>query len=191
MSSRRPTSCLWCESADVRKILWGLPAEDPGDEWFVGGCSIPPGPLPQFGCRNCGRVWSHLPLKIRRGEVVDTPVGPIKASQAGLKWVRQIRAFLLEVLAEGRHVDAAELKERVEFPHDLDDVAPLLALVAEDCTRRGEPSLAAIVAGVPSADFSDEGFTEVLSQDEIYELLEEYYRGTARLDDPDDPVKPS
>ena len=169
MSSPRPKSCHWCGSADVRKILWGMTAGDPGDEWFVGGCCIPPGPLPQFGCQDCGRAWSHVPLKIRRGEVVGTPVGPIRASQADLKWVRQIRAFLLEVV-----------------PHDLDDSAPLLALVAEDCTRRGEPSLAAIVAEVPGADFGDGG-ADVLLQAEIFEILEEYYRGTVYLDDPDHP----
>ena len=190
MSSPRPKSCQWCGSADVRKILWGMPAGDPGDEWFVGGCCIPPGPLPQFGCQDCGRVWSHVPLKIRSGEIVGTLVGPIRASQADLKWVRQIRAFLLEVVVEGRHIDAAEMKEQVEFPHDLDDVAPLLALVSEDCTRRGEPSLAAIVAGVPGADFGDEG-TDVISQDEIFEILEEHYGRTVYLDDPDHPFRPS
>jgi hypothetical protein len=172
MSSRQPGPCLWCESADVHQIQWGLPAGDPA-QGFAATSDPPPGPRRQFVCRDCGRTWAHLPLKIRRGEVVETELGPIKATAADVPWLRQIRAFLLEVFAQQGHVDAVELKEQVGFPHQLSEVGRLLELLTEDCTRRGEPSLSTLVEPVPVAP--DEGGsapTEMISQADVNDLLD-------------------
>lgn len=147
MGSRQPGACLWCGSTDVDQIKWGRSAGDPASG-VADGTDPVAGPRRRFGCRNCGRTWSHLPLKVRNGEVVETERGSIKATGLDLAWVRQIRAFLLEVFAQQRHVDATELKAGVGFPHPLDEVGQLLELLSEDCTRRGEPSLATLVDGV-------------------------------------------
>lgn len=173
MASRSQGPCLWCGSTDVHKIKWGLPAGDVDEEWFVAASNPPPGPRPQIGCRNCGRMWSHVTLKIRRGEIVETALGAIKASRADVDWLRPIRAFLLEVFAEQRQIDAAGLKDHVGFPHHLPEVARLLALLDADCSRRGEPSLADLVAGVPEPpDQSGGESTEMISQDEINSMLD-------------------
>lgn len=170
MGSRQLGPCLWCGSTDVHKLQRGLPA----------------GPLPEVGCRNCGRMWSHVPLKIRRGEAVETTLGLIKASAADVAWLRPIRAFLLGVFAEQRQIDAAQLKEQVGFPHELHDVARLLVLLAEDCARRGEPSLADLVAEPPAAPEESGGeSTAMISQDEINELLAEPPGEPQHVDEPD------
>lgn len=135
-------------------------------------------------------MWSHVPLKIRRGEIVETAIGAIKASRADVDWLRPIRALLLEVFAEQRPIDAAGLKEHVGFPHRLDEVARLLALLDADCSRRGEPSLADLVAGVPEpADESGGESTEMISQQEINELLDAPQSGA--LDDPEPAPEPA
>ncbi len=187
MSSRNPGPCLWCNGTDVDQIQWGRPADDPGTPFAV--ASDPsPGPRPRWACRSCGRTWSNLPLKIRRGEVVETERGPITAASADLAWLRQIRAYLLEVFAQQRHIDAAELKEHVGFPHRLDEVGQLLELLTEDCTRRGEPSLSALVEGVPAVtDEDDAASTEIISQADINDLLDGVYGETEQRDKPPAP----
>ena len=190
MSSRQPARCLWCDSTDV--IRRGLPADDQTEDWFAAASELPAGRRPQWGCRNCGRVWSHIPLKIRRGEVIETEAGPIKATAADLAWLRQIRAFLLAVFAQQGHVDAAELKEHVGLPHQLEEVARLLELLTSDCTRRGEPSLADLVEGVPEVPAVRGGeSTEIISQDDINELLDGAYDHTEHRDEPDPAPEPA
>jgi hypothetical protein len=123
---------------------------------------------------------------------VETERGPIKATAADVAWLRQIRAFLLEAFAQQRHVDAAELKEQVGFPHQLDEVGHLLELLTEDCTRRGEPSLRALVAGVPDT-LDDRGGppTETISQADINDLLDGVYGETEHCDKPDPASEPA
>lgn len=172
MSSREPGPCMWCGSTDVHRLESGQPGGVPTEQRFAAASKLQSGSRVHWGCRNCGRAWSHLPLKIRRGEVVETERGPIKATAGDVAWVRQIRAFLLELFAQQRRVDASELKKHVGFPHQLDEVGRLLELVTEDCRRRGEPSLSDFVEGVPEA--SDEGggpSTEPISQSDINALL--------------------
>jgi hypothetical protein len=190
MSSRQPGPCLWCESSDVQKIQWGQPAGGLA-KGFAAASDLPAGPRRQWVCRNCGRMWSHLPLRVRRGEVVETEHGPIKATAADVAWLRQIRAFLLEVFAQQRQVDAAELKEHVGLPCELGEVARLLELLTEDCTRRGEPSLSALVGGVPeSPDERGGPSTEKISQDDINDLLDGVYDETDDRDKPDPAPEP-
>ena len=174
MGSRQLGPCLWCGSADVQTIQASVHRDD-----------LPPGPRPQVGCRGCGRMWSHVPLKIRRGEAVETSLGLIKVSPSDVAWLRPIRAFLLGVFAEQRQIDAAQLKEQVGFPHELHDVARLLALLAEDCARRGEPSLADLVLEVPAAREASSGeSTALISQNDINELLAEGSDEPQHFDEP-------
>ena len=189
MSSRQPARCLWCDSPDV--IQRGLPGEDPGQDRFADASNPPLGRHPQWGCRNCGRVWSHVPLKIRHGQVIETESGPIKVTAVDLAWVRQIRSFLLAVFAQQGRVDAAELKELVGLPHQLDEVARLLELLTADCTRRGEPSLADLVEGVPEAAEQVGEPTEAISQADINDLLDGAYGETAHRDNPDPAPEPA
>lgn len=165
-----------------------MPARAPGDEWFVGGCVIPPGPRPEFGCRDCGRVWSHVPLRIRAGEVVETEQGPTVATRSDLTWVRRARLVLVEWDEHDRDIDAVELMERVELPCELDDLARLLDLLTEDCERRGEPSLSRRVAGVPGEYRGWEDGTVLMpSQDEVQRILQEDLESRQYVDDPDHP----
>ena len=190
MSSRQPARCLWCDSTDV--IQRGLPGEDPGQDGFSDASNVPLGRRPKWGCRNCGRVWSHVPLKIRPGQVIETESGPIKATAADVAWLRQIRSFLLAVFAQQGHVDAAELKELVGLPHQLDEVARLLELLTHDCMRRGEPSLADLVEGVPGAPEIRVGDpTEIISQADINDLLDGVYDQTEHHDEPDPAPEPA
>lgn len=190
MSSRPPARCLWCASADV--IQRGLPGGDPGQDGFADASSLPAGGRPEWGCRTCGRVWSHVPLKIRRGEVIDTERGPIKATAADLAWLRQIRSFLLAVFAQQSNVDVAQVKELVGLPHELDDVARLLELLTHDCMRRGEPSLADLVEAVPGALELHVGDpTEIISQADINDLLDGVSDHTESRDSPDPAPEPA
>ena len=190
MSSRQPARCLWCDSTDV--IQRGLPGEDPSQDRFADASDLLRGWRPEWGCRNCGRVWSHVPLKIRRGQVIETDSGPIKATAGDLAWLRQIRSFLLAVFAQQGHVDAAELKELVGLPHQLDDLGPLLQLLTHDCTRRGEPSLADLVDGVPEPPEVLGGeSTETISQADINDLLDGVYGENEHRDQQDPAPEPA
>jgi hypothetical protein len=190
MGSRQAARCLWCDSTDV--IQRGLSADDQTEDWFAGASDLPPGRHRQCGCRNCGRVWSHVPLKIRRGEVIETGRGPIKATATDLAWLRQIRAFLLAVFAQQRHVDAADLKEHVGLPHQLEEVARLLELLTQDCTRRGEPSLTDLVDGLPEPPAVPTGeATAIISQADINDLLDGVYDSTEPRDDPNPAPEPA
>lgn len=134
MTSHQEGSCLWCGSTDV--------------QWTD---RLSTSSRRQWSCRECGRTWSHLSLKIRRGETLETEHGTTTATTADVAWLRQIRAFLLEVFAQQRHVEVAELREHVGLPHELDEIDRLLTLITTDCTRRGEPSLSALVSALPEA----------------------------------------
>lgn len=189
MSSRQPARCLWCDSTDV--IRRGPPTDDQAEDWFAAS-ELPAGRRPQWGCRDCGRVWSHIPLKIRRGEVIETESGPIKATAADLAWIRQIRAFLLAVFAQQGHVNAADLRELVGLPYELHEVPRLLELLTNDCTRRGEPSLANLVEGVSVPPEIQLGApTEMISQDDINELLDGAYDDSEHRDEPDPAPEPA
>ena len=191
MSSREPGPCMWCGSTDVHKIEPAPPEGVPTEQGPAAASNLRSGPRGQWGCRNCGRTWSHLPLKIRRGEVIETDRGPIKATADDVAWVRQIRAFLLEVFAQQRYVDASELKDHVGFPHQLDRVGHLLELVTEDCRRRGEPSLSDFVEGAPEASGEGDGpSTELIPQSDINDLLDGVYGETGERDDPDRAPEP-
>lgn len=52
LASSRP-HCPKCGEGNPRKALWGEPAGEPGDDYVVMGCVLPPGPLTEWICRKC------------------------------------------------------------------------------------------------------------------------------------------
>jgi hypothetical protein len=59
--------CPRCGNSDAVPILWGEPADLPEyARIFIGGCLIPPPPVPDLICRACDLMWASDSIDRRR-----------------------------------------------------------------------------------------------------------------------------
>lgn len=79
------------------------------------------------------------------GETVETERRRFHVSARDLESVTRMRPFLIEEARAGSTVTYGELVQSLDLPCSAKGLGRLLVLLSEDCYRRGEPTLAAIV----------------------------------------------
>lgn len=80
-----------------------------------------------------------------RGETVESDRRRFHVSAADIASVAAMRALLIEEARAGATITYGEVVRTLDLPVAPKGLGRLLVLLSEDCARRGEPTLAAIV----------------------------------------------
>jgi hypothetical protein len=103
-------------------------------------------------------------LMLKLGERFDIKGRTLTVTATALECLPRVRAFLVEVARSGETVTYTELQDQLDLPYGVNGMGRLLDLLSEDCIRRGEPSLAAIVVnastGEVGGDFAEDPVAE-------------------------------
>lgn len=104
------------------------------------------------------------------GEIVDTGRRRFHVSERDRESVAAMRTFLVEEAMARSTVTYGELVAALRLPTSPKGLGRLLVLLSEDCARRGEPTLAAIVVTQATGEVGD-GYGEGARSDreELYD----------------------
>lgn len=86
-----------------------------------------------------------MTIKFTLGEKVLSKGRTLQVSQLDLRVIPIVRDHLIEVARAGDTETYGDLKTVLDLPYPPNGLGRLLDLLSEDCIRRGEPSLAALV----------------------------------------------
>lgn len=89
------------------------------------------------------------------GEVVATSERHLHVRDADVEAVARMRDVLVEAARAGGTVTYGELVGEAALPYPPRRLGRLLVLLSEDCARRGEPTLAAIVVTRSTGEVGD------------------------------------
>ncbi len=109
-----------------------------------------------------------MDLTLTLGERVAVKGATLTVTVKDVLWVPSVRDRLIELARRGETTTYGDLKANIGLPHAVHGLGRLLDLVAEDCARRGEPDLAALVVTKASAEVgSDYGGDPVAARDRL------------------------
>lgn len=91
------------------------------------------------------RRWSAEGCTLEVGETVVSEKRRMHVSERDVDSVTAMRGLLIEEARAGGTVTYGEIVRDLELPTSPKGLGRLLDLLSEDCSRRGEPTLAAIV----------------------------------------------
>jgi len=97
----------------------------------------------------------RFPLLIEEGETITTATRRFHVSEQDLAAVEAMRAFLIAEAVARSTVTYGELVATLRLPTPPKGLGRLLVLLSEDCERRGEPTLAAIVVTQSTGEVGD------------------------------------
>ena len=86
-----------------------------------------------------------MPSTLRVGEVVETARRRLHVRERDVVSLTAMRAMLIDEARAGATVTYGEVVRDLALPVPPKGLGRLLELLSEDCARRGEPTLAAIV----------------------------------------------
>ena len=89
------------------------------------------------------------------GEVVETDRRRFTVRTADLESVERMREYLVDAARAHATVTYGELVREADLPVPPKALGRLLVLLSEDCARRGEPTLAAIVVTAATREVGD------------------------------------
>jgi hypothetical protein len=89
------------------------------------------------------------------GEIVGSDRRRFHVRADDLASVARMRAHLIDAARAGETVTYGELVREAELPVPPKALGRLLVLLSEDCARRGEPTLAAIVVTASTREVGD------------------------------------
>ena len=79
------------------------------------------------------------------GEDVEVAGRRVRVARRDLDCLPRVRAHLLDVARAEQTTTYGDLVRELDLPYPPRGLGRLLRLLTEDCSRRGEPSLAAVV----------------------------------------------
>lgn len=94
-------------------------------------------------------------ITLSTGEIVETSTRRFHVSAKDLRALVSMRAFLIEEASARATVTYGELVRELDLPCAPKGLGRLLVLLSEDCARRGEPTLAAIVVTQATGEVGD------------------------------------
>jgi hypothetical protein len=92
---------------------------------------------------------------LQAGEVVECGTRRFHVHPRDLDAVARMREHLIDAARAGETVTYGELVREAELPVPPKALGRLLVLLSEDCARRGEPTLAAIVVTASTREVGD------------------------------------
>jgi hypothetical protein len=146
-------------------------------EWVVWvGCDHPGH---DRECHQCDLAWTSYRdngLALTIGETVEAKGRGLRVSELDLVTLPRVRELLITVAGAGITVTYGAMREALALPHPPNGLGRLLDLLSEDCFRRGEPSLAAVVVSQSSGEV---GSAFVGNAEEERKLLDEFWANHA------------
>lgn len=117
-----------------------------------------------------------MALTLRRGEKIPIKGRTVTVTDLAYESMPAVRAYLIGVARNGGTTTYGELKDDLELSYVPQGLGRLMDLLSVDCTRRDEPSLAALVVtghtGEVGYDFAGDAAAE-------RELLYNFWAATA------------
>ncbi|MGW5152708.1 hypothetical protein [Rhodococcus koreensis] len=86
-----------------------------------------------------------MKLLLRLGEKVDLKGRGLTVTELDVATLGKVRSYLTDIAAAGTTVTYGELINDLNLPYVPNGLGRILDLLSEDCIRRHEPSLAALV----------------------------------------------
>lgn len=97
-----------------------------------------------------------MSLMLKLGERFEMKGRTLTVTPTAYECLPRVREFLVEVAKSGETVTYAELHDHLGLPYAVNGMGRLLDLLSEDCIRRREPSLAAIVVNSTTGEVGDD-----------------------------------
>ncbi|MBB6568183.1 hypothetical protein HPO96_03100 [Kribbella sandramycini] len=94
-------------------------------------------------------------MGLRVGETVGVKGRQLRVTPLDVDCVPRVREYLIGLARRGETVAYGGLKRELGLPHALNGLGRLLDLVAVDCRRRGEPSLAVLVVNAVTQEVGE------------------------------------
>lgn len=111
-----------------------------------------------------------MSLMLRRGEKVSMKGRTMTVTDLAVASLPGVRDHLVEIARSGETTTYGELKADLGLRHAPNGLGRLLDLLSEDCRRRGEPSLAALVVNAKTGEVgSDSGGDPVAARRALYD----------------------
>jgi hypothetical protein len=92
---------------------------------------------------------------LQAGEVIESDRRRFHVRPSDLESVARMRDYLADAARAGETVTYGELVRETHLPVPPKGLGRLLVLLSEDCARRGEPTLAAIVVTAATREVGD------------------------------------
>ena len=108
-----------------------------------------------------------MSLMLRRGERVPIKGRVVTVTDTAFEHLPDVRDYLREVARRRQTVTYGRLKADLDLPYLVQGMGRLLDLLSEDCRRRGEPSLAALVVNQATGEVGDDVGGEAAAEREL------------------------
>lgn len=113
----------------------------------------------------------HAAASLIVGEVLETESRRFHVSGRDIDAISRMRGFLVDEARARATVTYGELVRTLDLPCPARGLGRLLVLLSEDCARRGEPTLAAIVVTASTGEVGDGyGSGAFADRRELYEF---------------------
>ena len=97
-----------------------------------------------------------MTLMLRKGEKIYTKGRTITVTDTAFECLPRVRDRLIEAALARETVTYGELRHELALPYLAQGMGRLLDLLGEDCGRRNEPSLTAIVVNASTGEVGDD-----------------------------------
>jgi len=97
-----------------------------------------------------------MALAIREGDRFVVKGRTCTVTGTAMACLPRVRAYLIALARTGETVSYSKLRRDLALPYAVNGLGWLLDVLTEDCRRRGEPSLAALVVTAVSGEVGDQ-----------------------------------
>ena len=105
---------------------------------------------------------------LREGERIEIKGRSVTVTPLAWESLPRVRERLVEAAAARETVTYGELREELALPYLVQGMGRLLDLVTEDCTRRGEPTLASLVVNATTGEVGDDDGRSAAERARVY-----------------------
>ena len=97
-----------------------------------------------------------MTLAIRTGDRLEINGRVRTVTSTAVACLPRVRTHLIGLARGGETVTYSQLRRTLELPYAVNGMGWLLDVLTEDCRRRGEPSLAALVVTAGTGEVGDD-----------------------------------
>lgn len=97
-------------------------------------------------------MMTLMSLMLRKGEKLRIKGRVVTVTSTAFDCLPRVRDRLIEAARARETLTYGELRDELELPYPSQGMGWLLDLVIEDCSRRGEPSLASLVVNASTRE---------------------------------------
>lgn len=98
----------------------------------------------------------EMSLMLKMGERFEMKGRTLTVTPTAFECLPRVRTILIEAARSGETVTYSEMHDQLDLPYAVNGMGRLLDLLSEDCIRRREPSLAAIVVNATTGEVGED-----------------------------------